>query len=377
MKKIRFFVDGHVLNGQFHGTATFLEYLYKEIAEKNKNIEIVIGAYNYDYAVKLFQNYSNIQIVKYNSDSKLRFLVDIPRILKNQYFDYAHFQYVIPFYKPNNCKYIVTIHDILYKDFPDEFSFIYKFSRNIFFKYAAKKSDIITTVSEYSKRSIAKYFRIDINKIDILPIGISQDFCHDYDKNTSRDFVKKNLSIQNNYILYVSRIEPRKNHELLLQAYLDLQLWKENIDLVMVGKVYIKNQKYSELLNEIPQEAKKNIHLLENLSFDILFELYKSARMSVYPSKAEGFGIPIVESLALGIPTLFSNTTAMSEFKFAEKYFIDPFDLKSLRDKIRLELGNGIYSEKEQEAMKENICLNYNWYNCAKKLLNILREMSS
>lgn len=373
MKKTKFFVDGHVLNGQFHGTATFLEYLYKEIAGLNKNIEIVIGVYNYEYAKDLFKDYSNVTIVKYKSNSKLRFLIDIPSILKRNHFDYAHFQYVIPFCKPKDCKYIVTIHDILYRDFPDQFTFIYKFIRNITFKYAARKSDIITTISQYSKISIAKYFAIESTKIDILSIGLSQDFCHDYDQHISKDLIKKKLLIENDYILYVSRIEPRKNHDQLLQAYLNLKLWERNIDLVLVGKVYSENKKYTDLLNKIPDEAKSNIHLLENLTFPMLLELYRAARISVYPSKAEGFGIPIVESLALCIPTLFSNTTAMSEFKFAEKYFINPFQIKSLENKLEEELNNNLYSKEEQLRIKNIVVDRYSWYNGAKELLNIIK----
>lgn len=373
MKKTKIFVDGHVLNGQFHGTATFLEYLYKEIAEKNKNIEIIIGTYNYEYANILFKDYSNVVIAKYNSKSKLRFLMDIPKILKSQQFDYAHFQYVIPFFKPKNCKFIVTIHDILYKDVPKEFSFSYRLIRDVTFKYAAKKADFVTTISEYSKSSIEKYFGIDGDKIHILPLGISKEFILDYDKNKAKKIISSNLSIYNEYILYVSRIEPRKNHDQILQIYLDLKLWKKNIALVIVGKVYTENHKYEELLNKIPKEAESSIYLLENLPFDMLLELYRAARVSVYPSKAEGFGIPIIESLSLAVPTLFSNTTAMSEFDFAEKYFINPFNINSLKERIISEFEQGIYSKDELFSIQANVRKKFSWKNSANKLLNILK----
>lgn len=376
MKNIKFFVDGHVLNGQFHGTATFLEYLYKEVAEQNKNIEITIGSYNYKYANKLFRNYSNVKVVKYNNNSKLRLFFDIPMILKNNDFDFAHFQYVIPFYKPKGCKYIVTIHDILYKDIPKEFSFIYKFIRNITFKYAAKRSDYVTTVSEYSKNSVAKYFGINADTIGIITNGLSQEFYLGYDVAKSKNNIKNELKIENYYIIYVSRIEPRKNHDQLLQAYLNLKLWEKNISLVVVGKVYTENYKYTNLMSNIPLEAKKYIYFLENLNFSVLLDLYRSARISVYPSKAEGFGIPIIESLSLAVPTLFSNTTAMSEFKFAEKYFIDPFDIKSLEEKIAFELEYGIYKKNELLAIQKKIRKKFSWKNSAKQFVNILHISS-
>ena len=82
--------------------------------------------------------------------------------------DYAHFQYVIPPIK--KCKYIVTIHDVLFLDFPQYFPFLYRLKNNLLFKYSAKKSDIVLTVSQYSKERIEMHF--NINDVKIIPNAV-------------------------------------------------------------------------------------------------------------------------------------------------------------------------------------------------------------
>ena len=364
----RIFVDGHFLNGGFHGAATFLEYMYKSVSN-NDEMEIVIGT-----VASLFKGYSNVSVTRYRHQSKFRLLFDIPRILFASHFDYAHFTYAIPFIRPKKCKIIVTIHDILYKDVPAEFTFLYRFLRDVTFGYAARHATIVTTISLYSRALISKYFHVDLEKIHILTCGLSKEFREPFDKSEAIKFVKSNLGVQGDYISFVSRIEPRKNHDGLLKAYIELKLYKKNISLVFIGKVYSENKKLSAQLAELSPEQKKHVYIFSELAFAELLQVYRASRMCVYPSKAEGFGIPIVESLALGVPTLFSNTTAMSEFSFASKYFIDPDDVESIKQKMLLELDSGIYQEQELIELQAEVLKEFCWNDSSKKLLSLLRD---
>lgn len=368
----RLFVDGHFLDGNFHGVATFVEYLYKEVSVQAPGFEITIGAYNVDYVSDVFKNYSNVNVIPYKSRSKLRLLYDIPLILYKGNFDLAIFQYAIPFFIPKSCKVLVTIHDILYKDVPNEFGFFYKLLRNITFKYAAVKSDMITTVSDYSSRAVVEHFEISPDKVYTIPCGLSDEFICNYDVDYEKTKIYNELSISNDFILYVSRVEPRKNHDFLLRVYLDMKLYMQDIDLVFVGKIYDENVNFTNLLNNLTPHQAKHIHILSDLSFEQLVSLYVACRLSVYPSKAEGFGIPILESLALGKPTIFSQTTAMLEFDFCSNYFIDPLNTESLKTSIEKELVFGLYTQSELMGIKRYVMKNYSWSLSAKKLLKLL-----
>lgn len=371
MKKV--FVDGYVLDGTFQGSATFIYNLYRSFAALYNTTKIVIGTNNIDYVNKLFMDFNNVSTVKYKSESRLRYLIDIPKILKSGGFDYAHFTYMTPLFKPKHCKFIVNLHDILYRDIPTEFSFRYKIIRDLAFRYAANKSDIIVTISRYSKIGINRYFKIPIEKINILTIGLPNEFNGQIDVSMAKNHVKNKLNIENDYILYVSRIEPRKNHELLLQAYLDLQLWKKNISLVFVGKSDIENVNLLKLLQNLPYKIKQYVILINKLEFNLLVELYKAAKIFVYPSKAEGFGIPIIEALALGIPTLCSNTTAMYEFKFIKKGFFNPYSLDSLKYKLKLALNGSLFSDSEIAKIQKYVRSYFRWDNASVALSDLMQ----
>ena len=161
MKNKNIFIDAHVFDGEFQGTLTYLIGLYSEFLENNNTDVLFFGAYNPEKIKKYFSNYKNVRYVKYNSKSSIqRIFFEIPKLIDLFECSYAHFQYVIPLRKNKNCKYIVTIHDILFNDFPSNFSFFYRLKRNFLFYLSAKRSDYLLTVSNYSRDRIHKHYRI-------------------------------------------------------------------------------------------------------------------------------------------------------------------------------------------------------------------------
>lgn len=366
---IRIFVDAHAFDGEYQGVTTYIKGLYTEISRLCPETQICMGANNIENLKKEFKGLINITFAEYSSRKRTRYLLAIPLIIKNFKADYAHFQYVCPPFK--SCKYIVTIHDLLFNDFPKEFSFFYRTLRNYSFKSAAKKADILTTVSEYSRESISKHYGILKNKILVVPDGVDERFFESYNKDLSKKkiFDKHNVK---KYILYVSRIEPRKNHDFLLKAYLDLELWKKDISLVFVGKKTIKNDEFSTLISNLPSMVKKKIMIIEQASWDDLLDFYRGADLFVYPSKAEGFGIPPIEAAALGIQTLCSNTTAMSDFGFLEKGLFDPSNLSELKEKILFALDGKLYSDDVILSISKIVKDKYCWSSAAKKLLKAM-----
>src|SRR5450432_1533873 len=153
---IRIFVDAHVFDGEFQGTRTFIKEIYTIFARKN-DVQLYLGAHNIDNLKESFSESENVHFVKYKSTSTLRrLLYETPAIIKKYDIQYAHFQYISPIQK--DCKFIVTIHDLLFIEYPREFPFLYRWTRRLIFKISAVKADIVTTVSQYSKSSIQKHF---------------------------------------------------------------------------------------------------------------------------------------------------------------------------------------------------------------------------
>jgi glycosyltransferase involved in cell wall biosynthesis len=328
--KPKIFVDGRVFDTEYQGTRTYIHNLYK-IIDQIGDFEIFMASCNLDNTAAFFPGSSNINFIRYNTVSKLqRAFRELPEMMTRHRIDAAHYQYVAPPRK--NCLQIVTIHDLLFKDFPEEFSFGYKMVKGAAFYLSAKRADLVTTVSDYSKKAIVRHFNIPEKNIHVVPNGVSGFFFEPYDKQKVALEVWEKFSLKN-YILYVSRIEPRKNQLDLLRAYLDLGLHKQGKSLVFVGRTSIAVPQLQELLAPLDEDIKSRIFFLEDISNADLRRLYQAAELFVYPSKGEGFGIPPLEAGALGVPTICSNTTAMEEFSFFGDGHINP-DADTLKTAI-------------------------------------------
>lgn len=360
MKKIKIFVDAHVFDHSFQGTSTYIKGLYNELV-KDEKFEITLCA-NDIKGLKLHFEDERFRFVELKSKSKIyRLLIEIPRIIKEYKFDYAHFQYIVPFIK--TCKFVNTIHDVLFLDFKNYFPLNYRLKNGFFFKLSAIRSDVVLTVSEYSKDRINKHFNIKKEKIFVTPNAVES-----IDVNKLKDLsTKYNLS---NYILFVSRFEPRKNQKGLLKAYIDLNLFEKDYQLVFVGSKNekLEREEYNRLIDEIPSKIKNNVKFIESIPFDDLYSLYAFAKCFVYPSKAEGFGIPPIEAAMLNCKVLCSNQTAMQDFDFF-KYSFDPSDQILFEEKLNSILLDENYLHQK---VKEEIVKRFNWTKISKDLSLVL-----
>lgn len=370
-KPLKIFVDGYLLNKEPQGTQTYIRELYKEVAKANTHFTFYLGIFYNEKIINHFSKHKNIKFIFFKRKSRfLRMIYEIPQLIKTNQFDFAHFQYVIPFTKNKNCKYIVTTHDILFIEFPKYFSFLYRFKRNFLFRYSAIKSDFLITVSNYSKQSLIKQYKLNNKKVLITPNGVSNIFLEAYNKEDAVKHIYNKYKIKK-YILYISRIEPRKNQELLIKAFLKLKLYKQDYKLVLIGKNSIINNEFENLLKSLKNDQRKNIHYFEEIKQSDLMFFYRAAIAFVFPSKAEGFGIPPIEAGALKIPVLCSNTTAMSNFEFFTPYFVSPNNHQDFEKALNKLINNKdqLDLDKIQQTIKER----YSWKNSAEVMTSIFK----
>lgn len=357
----KIFVDCHVFDGSFQGTTTYLKGLYTELI-KEQNIHFFLAANDVSNLKEIFGNSSNITYLKYSSGNKFyRLLIDIPRFIRANKIEYAHFQYIVPPIK--FCKYINTIHDVLFLDHQHYFPFSYRFKNNLLFKWSAKYSDIVLTVSQYSKEKIEQHFKI--KDITITPNGVDSVYFEDYDKVQIQSEIKSKYDFEN-YWIYVSRWEPRKNHHTLLKVFVENKFYND-YHLVLVGQKAIPNPEFLALYNSLPKEIKDKIVILNKVNFKDMMQLIRGAKLSVYPSLAEGFGIPPLESTAIGIPSISSNLTAMSDFKFLDNLLFNPKDEKDFVQKI----NNGL-AKSDVEDLRNFVKNNYSWQITKSQFLKAL-----
>jgi glycosyltransferase involved in cell wall biosynthesis len=372
-KKISLFIDGHTFDKEFQGTHGFIRGLYAALSRKYNDLDIYAGAHDTENLQKElpFISPGNILPYKKHPAGFMRFITDIPAHIKKYNFDFAHFQYTAP--APHStCRYIVTLHDILFNDFREDFPLAYRLSRNIFFRKSFKKAAIKTTVSSYSRQRIARHYHIPVEKINVIPSGPVAAFGSGYTKEQAAESIYKKYGIRN-FILYVSRIEPRKNQQLLLKKFLELELYKQGIAVVFIGKHSINAVLFQQLLRSVNTEQAAFIHRFEQVTPEDIEAFYRSCRVFAYPSKAEGFGLPPLEAALCKVPVLCSRVTAMEDYSFFDPYRFDPADENEFAYKL-VSLLDSPPGQVQLDMVAQRTLENYSWERTAEKFYQLLKR---
>ncbi|GGG36540.1 glycosyltransferase family 4 protein [Bizionia arctica] len=353
-------VDGHVFDDKYQGTRSYLKGLYLALIPICKDWNFFIAASNIDNLKKEFGEFDNLQFVPLKRSNKFhRLIVDFPSIIRRYDIDYSHFQYTIP--PIIRGKYIVTVHDILFeqKEFKSFFPLKTRIINHFLHKLSSRKADVLLTVSEFSKQKILEFYKINAEDIFVTPNAVNDDF---YLENESY------VETPSKYIMYVSRIEPRKNHLSLLQAFTELKLFNKGYKLVYIGKRDISYPEFENYINSNKELIGDSLICIENVATNDLIKYYKNCDLFVFPSFAEGFGIPPLEAMVLEKKVLCSNRTAMTDFDLPNEFLFDPYNLDELKSKII----NQLNSNFNLAEIYSPILSKYNWPTIAEHFKKII-----
>ncbi len=354
----------HLFDCMHQGSRTYLKGIYTKLILIAEDLHLYFIAHDVENLKKEFGEPKNVTFIKLKTKNKFyRLLFEIPKIIRKHKIDYSHFQYIIPPIKIN--KYIVTTHDILFhqEEFKSYFPLKYRIINGILFRISAKRADILLTVSEYSKKQISKKYNIPIDKIYVTPNAVEEGF-----EKTTGDIHNEILKNQK-IILYVSRVEPRKNHLALIQAYLDLKLYQQNYKLVFIGAFDFPSKELLSYLEKNKQLLNNNVIWEQNIAFEEVKSYYKNCEVFVFPSLAEGFGIPVIEAMKFYKKVLVSDSTAMKDFNLPKELTFKPYDLEDLKMKLRALLLNS----NDYTSEYDKILSHYSWKKSAEVVLKRIK----
>ena len=226
--------------------------------------------------------------------------------------------------KKTNAKSVVTIHDLIFLKFPKYYKF---FDRKIYaykFRKACENADKIIAVSECTKRDVVDIFNINPDKIRVIYQGCDKVFKTPIPDDVLNN-VRKKYNLPDRYLLNVGSIEERKNALLIVKS---LPLLTEKMPLVIVGK----RTKYTA---EIEKEAEKFgvkdlLFIFDKVPFEDLAPMYRMSEIFIYPSRYEGFGIPIIEAICCGVPVIAATGSCLEEAGGPDCIYVDPDDEKAL-----------------------------------------------
>ncbi len=369
-------IDCHIFDKNYQGIRTFLQGIILELINSHE-VEVILCANNLEGLRKIFGDHKSVQYVHLvESNGFLRLMYYIPRLIRQKHPDFALFNYTVPILKLKGCKYINIFHDVLYKDFPEYFPWRYRMVRILLARISLKFSDHILTVSKYSMARINHHFGLNLSINQVIPNGVGLEFVQGMSKVDSLARVRNHLGLER-FFLYVSRIEPRKNHDLLLKWYREGKYWNQGLQLVFVGKYALSSErKYKYQFQTLTDESDGFFRHFPQIDKDLLLDLYNSAELFVFPSLCEGFGIPPLEAASMRTPVLTSNLTAMVEYDFFKEYHLDP-QIDNFSEMLSKIADKGNLTGVEQIENNANFIFNnYNWKIGASKLMKIINEES-
>lgn len=361
-------VDLHVYDGIYQGSRSHVIELFRRAIKIAPEFKFYFFLESIE---KLKLEYSeftlpNVVLVRMKYKSGLfRMLFQLPYLQIKYKLDLLHTQYRVPFMMVGACA--CTIHDVLFEDFPEYFKPLFVWQSKITFRLAAKKAKILFSVSNYSKNRISELYNIDSNKITVLYNGV--DNKKFYPATDSNERLSKFHLRSKGYILTVGRLEPRKNHVRLIQAYAKLNI--KDIPLVIVGQKDFGYQPILDLIRDL--SISNRVIILDNIDDEMLPILMRNAKIFVFPAFAEGFGMPVLEAMSSGVPTITSNTTAFPEIVGDAAILVNPLNIEDIATAI-----SNILSDNEHYNMACNNAYErsklFNWQSVANLLISRYKE---
>lgn len=221
---------------------------------------------------------------------------------------------------------VVTIHDVLYKSFHEDFPWLDRQVYQFKTKNALEKASVIVAISEATKAEIIKYFPSTEDKIKV----IYQSYDPIFDQMVSTEMLQSELSkhaLPSEYLLYVGSITQRKNLSIIIEA-LKLIQEEKRLPLFVAGKGNKYEKKIKELIGS--NQLTKWIYFLPDLPRNTLSLLYSGAQSIIYPSLREGFGLPVLEAIASNVPVITSNISSMPEAGGNLALYFDPTNAEQL-----------------------------------------------
>jgi glycosyltransferase involved in cell wall biosynthesis len=270
-----------------------------------------------------------------------------------------------------HCKRCVIVHDVHMRAQNKFTSTVWFYLYYIpFIEIAIRRADKIFTISNFAKEQIIHLMKLDPAKIRVIYHGLDEIFMSSQEHKNA--FVKLNL-LKKQYILFVGTFEARKNIERLIDAFYILKQKKKekmkNIKLVVVGKG--ASGKHSDRSIQINTLIKKydlenEIVLCGFVPDQMLPDYYRNALMLAFPSLHEGFGLPIIEGFASGVPVITSNLCSMPEIADGAALLVDPYNVEDIVNKLEILLFDAKLCKTLINAGYERI-KNFNWENVAKQ----------
>jgi len=344
------------------------QYFLFSYGRKNKSVKIN------------FPQNKNIHYIHYNISSKLIFILSFLNLFKIDFLKFKRKKIKADLvWAPNlglsslkyrRTKLITTIHDLSFKIYPQFFNF----KRRLWHwlvqpQKLISRSDKIVAVSENTAQDIQKIYQVSSDKIEVMDLGVNNKY--QVLGKDGLEKIKSKYNLTKDFILFLGTKEPRKNILSLLKAFQKLDT--ENLELIIVGSCGWKENNWKNFYNDLELDIKSRIKIIDYCPEKDLPALYNLAKIFVWPSFYEGFGLPPLEALACGCPVITSNNSSLPGVVRNNALLIEAFNVQNLYLALKTLLEDKkLYSFYKNQEFNQDYY--FNWDKSAEKILKLLKK---
>jgi glycosyltransferase involved in cell wall biosynthesis len=262
------------------------------------------------------------------------------------------------------CARVFTLHDLIPIIHPELAipSAVRHFRPRL--RHYVKRADIIVAISKATAADIATHLGVPEDKIAVVYQGTTALARAGVECVAA---VKRKFGIEGDYVLFVSRLEPRKNLPRLLKAF-EVSGLHCDFELVLAGPSGWYMKQFYQALEALP--CRDRVRRLDYVSDADLAALYSGAAFFAYPSLLEGFGLPILEAMSVGCPVLTAGVSSMPEVAGEAALYVDPLDVDSIADGLRRMADDTVLRKRIAELGHQRVKL-FSWERTAAEMVKI------
>ncbi len=365
-RKMRIGIDVRKIND--FGIGTYIQNLIKYLLAVDKHNQYF-----------LFFNHQDINRFHYPKEQVIKIIDNSPKYSIREHFGLSHQarkydlqlfhepHYTLPYFL--KCKKVVSIHDLIHLKFPQNLPSrrAYLYAKWMIGK-AVKKADKILVGSENTKNDIMEIFKTRPDKIQVIFYGVDEIFKPVKDRNLLQNF-KNKYKLPDKFVLYSGSVRKHKNLENALRAFALLK--DKSLNLVLAG-VGLQNQKQLvPILKELMIE--NNVKIIPFLDYPELVLLYNCAEVLFFPTLYEGFGLPVLEAMACGVPVVSSNNSSIAEVSGEAAILVDPLNLREMAGRLEKVLQEASLRQRMVALGLERAKI-FSWKKTAQETLGVYQE---
>lgn len=277
----------------------------------------------------------------------------------------------LPYLRPGRMKTVAVIHDLAVHLYPEQFRYKDWLLLHAFSAYAARAADMIIAVSQATADDVAHFYGRR-EGVRVIHHGVDHDRFRpptDGERGQMRQLTSAFPHIKQPYLLYVGQLQPRKNLINLVEAFTQLKSRQLNLSLVIAGGHGWLQEPILQAIKRSP--AARDIVLTGVVTDEQLAQLYWRAEAFVLPSLYEGFGMPLLEAMASGCPTVCANTSSLPEVAGEAAVLVDPLRVESIVSGIE-------EAQRRREELTEagvNRAREFTWEKTARETLAVLMSV--